>query len=329
MLSKFESGRGVLPPKALWIAGPTGVGKSEIVFRLARETGGEIISVDSMQVYRGLDIGTAKPSEEQRREIPHHLIDVVDITEPFDAAQFVLLAQRAVNDIHARGRLPILCGGTGLYFKALRSGLGSSPAGNQALRAQLERMSLSELLHELATVDPVTYDRIDQKNRRRVIRAVEVIRLTGTAYSSQRAAWEGHKLPEQGNFLCLTREIDELRHRIDARVDAMFRAGLVAETKTLLLRGLAQNRTAMQAIGYRQAVEFLQGQRSLSETIQLVKIRTRQFAKRQMTWFRKEKNLEWITLEKDIEANLQKVRLYTNDMKKNHLSYGPKDGIVL
>jgi len=329
MLSNFKPAQEVQPGNALWITGPTGVGKSEIAVRIARETGGEIISVDSMQVYRGLNIGTAKPSEEQRREIPHHLIDVVDVTESFDAAQFVVLAKRAINDILARGRFPILCGGTGLYFKALRWGLGNSPAGNQAMRAQLERMSLPELLQELATADPVTYHRIDQKNRRRVIRAVEVIRLTGTAYSSQKAPWEKQKSRDQGHFLCLSREIDELRERIDARVDAMFRAGLVAETEKLLADGLAQNRTAMQAIGYRQVVEYLQGQRSLPETIELVKSRTRQFAKRQVTWFRKEKDLEWITLGDDVQSDFEKVRFFANARKKNHLSYGPKDGIIL
>jgi tRNA dimethylallyltransferase len=319
------------PADTLLIAGPTAVGKSELAFRIAREVGGEIISVDSMQVYLGLDIGTAKPSEELRRQVPHHLIDVVNITEPFDAAQFVALARQAVNDIHERGRLPIFCGGTGLYFKAFLSGLGGAPAGNDILRTKLEDTPSAELLQELANSDPVTYNRIDRKNRRRVIRAVEVIRLTGKAYSAQKADWEQAR-KESGRepgLVCLTRETPELHQRINARVDGMFRAGLVAETEALLERGLAHNKTAMQAIGYRQVVEYLRGERSLVDTIELVKSRTRQFAKRQMTWFRKECGVKWIKLGNDIATDIEQVRFYATARNKNCLSSESKHGIVL
>src|SRR5438105_3846018 len=166
----------VLPPGSIAIAGPTAAGKSEIALCLAQELGGEIISVDSMQVYRGLDIGTAKPSKQERAEIPHHLIDVVDITETFNVARFAQLAQESVADIQARGRFPILCGGSGLHFKALLEGLGQAPPSNAVLREQLEATPLSQLLRELEERDQVIYERIDQKNRRRVMRAVEVIR---------------------------------------------------------------------------------------------------------------------------------------------------------
>ena len=177
-----------LHPRLLLLAGPTAVGKSAIALRLAEERGGEIVSVDSMQVYRGLDIGTAKPSHADRARAPHHLIDVVDVTESFDAAQFVRLAHLAVADIQSRGRLPILCGGTGLYFKAFLEGLGQTPPADVSLRAVLEATPLPELLRELAERDPATYDRIDRRNPRRLIRAVEVIRLTGKPFSAQRAA---------------------------------------------------------------------------------------------------------------------------------------------
>jgi len=319
------------PANALLIGGPTGAGKSEIAFRLARELGGEIISVDSMQVYRGLDIGTAKPSEEERREVPHHLIDIVNITEPFDAARFVVRAQKAAHDIQQRGRFPIFCGGTGLYFKALLSGLGGTPPGNDMLRAQLEGIPLTELLRELANCDPVTYNHIDKKNRRRIVRAVEVIRLTGKAYSTQKADWEKgrREFRKRPSFVCLTRETGELHQRINFRVETMFRDGLVAETEALMQCGLAGNRTAMQAIGYRQVVEYLRGDRSLSDTIELVKIRTRQFAKRQITWFKKEWGLKWIELGNNIQTNIDQIRHHTAAWQKNHLSYGPKDGIVL
>src|SRR5262245_22218552 len=158
----------------LRLAGPTAVGKSELALRLAEKLNGEIVSVDSMQVYRGLEIGTAKPSVEDRARVPHHLIDVVDLTESFDAAQFVRLANEAVAGIRARNRLPILCGGTGLYFKAFLQGLGEAPAANPTLRAELEATPLPQLLEELAMSDPASYEQIDRQNKRRVIRAVEV-----------------------------------------------------------------------------------------------------------------------------------------------------------
>lgn len=294
--------------RLLLLAGPTAVGKSEFALCVAEKLGGEIVSVDSMQVYRGLDIGTAKPLPEERSRVRHHLIDVADLTESFDAARFIRLATSAVDEIQTRGRLPILCGGTGLYFKAFLEGLGQAPPADAALRAELEASPLSELLVELAAKDPITYETIDRQNPRRVIRALEVIRLTGKPYSQQRADWSR---PESTNeaarsttgaaskerlFVGLTRSSAELGQRINARVDQMFRRGLVAETEELLKHGLAENRTAMQALGYRQVVEHLQRVRSLVETIELVKIRTRQFAKRQMTWFRKYGAWQWTNL---------------------------------
>jgi tRNA dimethylallyltransferase len=294
----------ILPPRPLLLAGPTAVGKSEIAAWLAEKLGGEIISVDSMQVYRGLDIGTAKPSSEERARVPHHLIDVVDLTESFDAARFIELAHRAVADIQGRGRLPILCGGTGLYFKVFLEGLAQAPPADDALRAALRATPLPELLRELAERDPVTYDRIDRQNPRRIIRAIEIIRLTGQPFSARRADWQHTTRNPQpaANCIGLARSPADLQQRIDARVDAMFRRGWVAETEALLKCGLAQNQTAMQALGYRQIVEHLRGERSLPETIALVKLRTRQFAKRQMTWFRRQLRLTWINLEPQANA---------------------------
>jgi tRNA dimethylallyltransferase len=295
--SQFPPPSSTLNSRCVFLAGPTAVGKSEIALLLAEKIGGEIISVDSMQVYRGLDIGTAKPSAAERARVPHHLIDVVDLTESFDAAQFVRLANAAVIEIQARGHVPIFCGGTGLYFKALLEGLGEAPAADDELRAELEAMPLPGLLAELAEKDPVTYERIDRQNPRRVVRAVEVIRLTGRKFSEQRSEWESavHS-PESTVIFGFAREREDLRKRIDARVDAMFARGLVEETKKLLERGLAQNKTALQALGYRQAVEHLRGERSLPDTIELVKSKTRQFAKRQMTWFKRQLHLKWVEI---------------------------------
>lgn len=286
------------------LAGPTAVGKSEIALALAEKLNGEIISVDSMQVYRGLDIGTAKPTLEERARIRHHLIDVVDLAESFDAAQFVKLARSALNEIRERGQVPILCGGTGLYFKAFLDGLGQAPPTDPGLRSQLEATPLSELLAELSRKDPTTFEKIDKKNARRVIRAIEVLRLTGKPYSEQRADWTTQttqtevtsKPAESRMFIGLSRSSADLQQRINVRVEKMFADGLVAETERLLQQGLAENQTALQALGYRQVVEHSRGIRSLPATIELVKIRTRQFAKRQMTWFKKYGPSTWINL---------------------------------
>lgn len=288
-------------PRVLLLAGPTAVGKTEIALLLAERLGAEIVSVDSMQVYRGLNIGTAKPTPAELARVRHHLIDVVELADAFDAAQFLRLASAAVADIQARGKPALLCGGTGLYFKAFLEGLGEAPPGDPQLRARLAASPLPELLRELAERDPATYEKIDRQNPRRVVRALEVIRLTGKPFSQQRASWgrgpgfAHHAAP----FFGLARSAEDLRRRISTRVDDMFRRGLVAETEQLLQRGLAQNQTAMQALGYRQVAEYLRGVRSLPETIELVKIRTRQFAKRQMTWFRRQVSLTWIHLTPD------------------------------
>jgi tRNA dimethylallyltransferase len=281
------------------ITGPTGSGKSAVALALAARLGGEIISVDSMQVYRGLDIGTAKPTPEDRARVPHHLIDVADLTDSFDAAHFVRLARAAVAEIQARDRWPIFCGGTGLYFKAYLEGLGCAPPADPRLRAELEATPLPELLGELERLDPPTFARIDRKNPRRVQRAVEVLRLTGKPFSRQRADWTASgDDPEAGpRVFGLARSPADLRVRIDARVAQMFARGLVAETETLLARGLEQNRTARQAIGYRQVIEHLRGVRSREETIALVRVRTWQFARRQMTWLRHQFRVTWLNVE--------------------------------
>ena len=261
----------------LLIAGPTAVGKTEVALQLAERLEGEIVSVDSMQVYRGLDIGTAKPTPEERARVPHHLIDIVDPTETFDAAQFLRHAAQAVAEIRKRNRLPILCGGTGLYFKAWLEGIGQSPAPDAALRAQLQHLPMEALLAELRERDPETFARIDRSNPRRVIRALEVIRLSGKRFSEQRMPSLARTVP----FFVLQREREELHRRIDQRVDAMFAARLVEETK------LAMNSpAARQALGYRQVIEYFEGKHTLEETIALIKVRTRQYAKRQLTWFR-------------------------------------------
>ncbi|MBW8863843.1 MAG: tRNA (adenosine(37)-N6)-dimethylallyltransferase MiaA, partial [Verrucomicrobia bacterium] len=218
----------ILHPRPVFLAGPTAVGKSALALALAEKIGGEIISVDSMQVYRGLDIGTAKPTAEERRRVPHHLIDICNLNEAFDAAQFVHHAQQAVAEIQARGHVPIFCGGTGLYFKAYISGLGEAPATDAKIRAELEATPLETLISELRERDPETYEKIDRQNPRRVVRAVEVIRLTGKKFSAQRSEWtpDSRLQTPDPTFYCFTRPTPDMHQRINLRVDEMFARGL-------------------------------------------------------------------------------------------------------
>ena len=301
------------PVNPIFLAGPTAVGKSAVALALAEKMGGEIISVDSMQVYRGLDIGTAKPTAEERQRVPHHLLDICELNEAFDAAQFIRLAQKAVEEIQSRGRTPIFCGGTGLYFKVFLDGLGEAPPADEKLRAELEAAPFAALLAELRERDPAAYEKIDKQNPRRVIRAVEVIRLTGKRFSEQRAEWKSGESkvqsPKSKVIFCFTRSADDLHRRINVRMDEMFARGLVDETRELLKCGLAENKVAMQAIGYRQVVEHLRGERDLAATMELVKIRTRQFAKRQLTWFRRHGKCAWLDLNpgENIEQTLARI----------------------
>lgn len=294
--------------KPVYLVGPTAVGKSAVALELGERCGGEIVTVDSMQVYRGLDIGTAKPSAAEQRRVPHHLIDIVGLAASFDAAKFVARTREAVAGLAGRDARPIFCGGTGLYLKAWLEGLGTSPPSDPAMRAALEAVPLPELLAELERADPVTFARIDRENPRRVVRALEVIRLTGQPFAEQRAPWTDES---RETVYCLVREPEDLRRRINVRVDEMFADGLVAETSRLLEQGLADNRQAMQAIGYRQVVEHLRGERELAETIELIKTKTWQFARRQMTWFRNQLNAVELEVRADDEIGSVADRLMT------------------
>lgn len=291
-MSSAVSVPGSLAPVVL--AGATATGKSAVALELAELVSGEIISVDSMQVYRGLNVGTAKPSAADQARVRHHLIDVIDLKESFDAARFVALAEKEVRAVQERGRVPILCGGTGLYFNAWMNGLGEAPAPDPNLRAELEALPLPALLDELARKDWAMFDEIDVQNRRRVVRAVEVIRLTGKSFSQQRAQWPERAPELAGRSFGISRSREDTVRRIHQRVDRMFAEGLVVETQRLIECGLKENRTALQAIGYRQVLEHLEGLRGKLETIELVKVRTRQLAKRQLTWFRGQMDLCWV-----------------------------------
>ena len=261
------------------IAGPTASGKSAVAMEVAKQIQAEIISVDSMQVYRGMDIGTAKPTPDEQVGIPHHLIDCAGLEETYDAARFV----REANEAERQIERPIYCGGTGLYFQARLEGLGETPQADAAMRTAIEAMRHEERLAELEAADSLTFERIDQQNPRRVVRALEVIRMTGKPFSEQRAEWQ-NTVP--ANFFLIEREREDLRTRIEARVDRMIAAGLVEETCSLRA-ALENNRVAQQALGYRQVIRHLRGELNLPDTVALIKSRTWQFARRQKTWFRR------------------------------------------
>ena len=286
----------------IYIAGPTASGKSAVALELAARTGGEILTVDSMQVYRGMDIGTAKPTFE-RDLVRHHLLDLVEVSESFSAGRWLEAAQIADREVRQRGRTPICCGGTGLYFKLLLEGLDPVPAPDLVLRAQLEATPLPVLLEELERTAPEVFARIDRQNPRRLVRAIEIERWKASQPHAAPASLVQSRGPVAGDepnsgpkspLFVLRRTADDLRARLSSRVDDMFRTGLIEETRSLLDRGLALNRTALQAIGYRQVVEHLQGLRDLPATIQCVKQKTWQYARRQMTWFRHRSGVVWV-----------------------------------
>ena len=290
----------------VYLVGPTASGKSAVALALAPLIDGEIVSVDSVQVYQGLDIGSAKPTRDEQERIPHHLLDVSAVRERFDAARFVTLAREAVASIRKRGKTPIFCGGTGLYLHAYLHGLGEAPAGDARLRQELASFSLDEQLEQLRRLDPESFERIDRRNPRRVERALEVVLLTGKPFSESRADWASSR--EQGPlFYGIAWDKELLWRRIESRAETMMSAGLVEETRAAIAEGLLENLSAAHAIGYRQAIEFLEGRWKHPELIEEIVLRTRQFAKRQMTWFRGKANVAWTRPEN--EGDLMKLAL--------------------
>ena len=279
------------------VVGPTASGKSDLALRLAREHGGEIISCDSLQVYRGLDIGSAKPSIRERREIPHHLVDVVEPDQPFSAVDYARLGRRAAGEIAGRGRLVIVAGGTGLYLRALLTGLFEGPSSDAALRSRLEGLADrhgEERLHRvLARADPASARRIPPRDRVRVIRALEVLRATGRPMSVHHAAppaaLEGFAVLTLG----IAPDRGALRERVEGRTAAMFAMGLLEEVRGLLGRGYSADLRPLRAIGYRQAVAVVGGEMDVAAARHDIVTDTMQYAKRQMTWFQHQSGAVW------------------------------------
>ncbi|MBO5203465.1 MAG: tRNA (adenosine(37)-N6)-dimethylallyltransferase MiaA [Clostridia bacterium] len=274
------------------VVGPTASGKSALALEIARRFGGEIISCDSMQIYRRMDIGTAKPTKEEQARIPHHMIDVVEPTESFSCADYVSLADKVIRDVHARGKLPIICGGTGLYLDALLRENDFTPSiTDEALRAELlefARVHGAEALHaELEKIDPESAAATHPNNVKRVARAIEIYRLSGVTKTEtdRQSRLGGNRFDVRAVGLVYSHR-EALYERIDKRVDMMLEAGLEAETRALLAEGVFdKNATAAQAIGYKELLGYIEGRESLGESTERLKQATRRYAKRQLTWF--------------------------------------------
>ncbi|MCX2727884.1 tRNA (adenosine(37)-N6)-dimethylallyltransferase MiaA [Thermomicrobium sp. 4228-Ro] len=305
------------PKPVVAIVGPTAVGKTATAIRLALEFDGEVVSVDSRYFYRGMDIGTDKPSVEERQGVPHHLIDILDPRDEYSLALFQRDARRAIEEIQSRGRLPLVTGGTPLYLRALLEGWRIPPAPpNPELRAQLElraREERPEVLHrELALVDPAAAARIPPSNVRRVIRALEVFMTTGRPMSEL----EGKEPPDWCVlWIGLTMPREELYRRIDERVERQIARGLVEEVQRLLREGVPATAPAMTALGYRQIVAYLEGRTTLEEAIARIKYDTHRYARHQMTWLRRLKQIEWYDVTTDgwYDAVRERVRTFLDE----------------
>ena len=285
----------------LALVGPTATGKTETAILAAEALGGEIVNADSMSFYRGMDIGTAKPTVEERARIPHHLVDILDPDEPFTVAEYKARAEAAIDNVLARHRVPILVGGSGLYVRAVISGVSfkqapPDPELRQQLTAQAEREGTEALHARLAEVDPEAAARITPRDLKRIIRALEVYLTTGETISSLQAL--DRERPPRYNTcqFGLTLPREELYRRIEARLDQQLAAGLVAEVQGLLDQGCHEGLVPMKGLGYAQLARYLRGACSFDEAVVALKRDTRRFAKRQLTWFRADKRIQWVDM---------------------------------
>ncbi|WP_442481986.1 tRNA (adenosine(37)-N6)-dimethylallyltransferase MiaA [Aeoliella sp. SH292] len=281
-----------------FLTGATAVGKSAVGVALAQQLGAEIISLDSMAIYRGMDIGTAKPTAEQQAAVPHHLIDIRDPDEEYSVAQYLADAERVVRDIRARDRQVLFVGGTPMWLKCLLRGLFDGPAANWELRGEIEReaaiLAPGELHKRLEMVDPLAATQIHPNDTRRLIRALEVFRSTGEPISHQQLEFDESRAAEDCRVFVLNRPREVQHQRIEERVDKMLADGLVEEVRALTEDGKQLGRTASQAVGYQEVLEYLAGESDEHTMTEKIKTRTRRFAKRQGTWFRSLGECRWV-----------------------------------
>lgn len=307
----------IMPPSALspvLLLGCTASGKSAVSLELARRLNAEILSVDSMQVYRRMDIGTAKPSPAELATVPHHLINVAEPSESFSVARFVALADRAIADIHARGRCALVLAGTPLYLMGLMYGMFEGPSADEAVRSELrqraERDGRASLHAELARVDPEAAQRIHPNDYKRIERALEVWRLTGRRLSEQQQQWAAGMMRYPARVVGIRREKEDNSRRINARVRQMMDAGLVDEVRGLLAESAGLSEQARQALGYAQVMAYLQREMSLEEAVEEIKIQTRRLAKHQRTWFRKFPMARWVDAGADDSTEMVADKLW-------------------
>lgn len=281
------------------LTGPTAVGKTELSISLAKAIGGEVISADSMQVYKYMNIGTAKIRQEEMDGVPHHLIDILEPDVAFNVAMFKELAKKAADEIYERGHIPIVVGGTGFYIQALLYDIDfSEEDSDQHIRSELEQLAAqkgSEYLHDLLReVDPESADQIHHHNVKRVIRALEYYRMHGEKISIHNERERQKQSPYQFLYFVLTHDRQVLYERIERRIDKMIQEGLVEEVDNLLKMGYNRNLVSMQGLGYKEIVPYLMGECTLDEAVYVLKRDTRHFAKRQLTWFRRERDVRWL-----------------------------------
>ena len=308
--------------RVICVAGPTASGKTKMGVALARRFGGEVVSVDSMQIYRGMAIGTAAPTEEEMEGIPHHMVAVADPAENWSVARFTRQADACVQDILRRGKRPILVGGTGLYLDALVRGSEFAPGDSsgqtrQALQRELEQGGIGPLWQQLQEIDPECARRLHPGDEKRILRALEVWRETGETMTEHDRRTRLLPPRYQAYYIGLTFEDRaDLKERIDRRVDEMVDRGLLQEVQTLLERGLPRSATALQAIGYKQFLAVYDGSATAEEAVAEVKLRSRQYAKRQLTWLRRNKDIHWILWGKnpDFPKGLQNAAEYLTAM---------------
>jgi tRNA dimethylallyltransferase len=285
----------------VFIIGCTGCGKGSLGREVARRGGAEIVSLDSMKVYRRMDVGTAKPSHDDRQAIPHHMIDVAEPSEDYSVAQFVEGAQRAMEGIRGRGKPVLVVGGTPLYLKAMTEGLFEGPSADPAIRARLYAEAADDgppkIHRQLQQIDPVAAERIHPNDLRRTVRALEVHELTGSPISELQKQWDRQPPRDDLILIGLRRTKEDQARRMNQRVVRMMDAGLLDEVRALLAEPKPMSRSASQALGYAEIIEHLTGERSLAEACEMIKIHTRKFAKAQRTWFKRFVETHWIDLE--------------------------------
>jgi tRNA dimethylallyltransferase len=293
----------MLKKKIIFLVGPTAVGKTDVAVKLARKLKAEIISCDSMQIYRGLDIGTQKPSLKLRKATPHHMIDILPPSREFSAADFRKRALRLIKVIHSKGKIPLFVGGTGLYMKALIDGLFPSPPKDERLRRELykqaKRLGSGYLHKKLKGIDPSAAEKIHPNDLKKIVRSLEICHTTGKTVTELKAQTKSLTDEFDIKIFGLIRPREELYRRIDERVDRMFEEGFLDEARKMSKKKLSF--TASQAIGYREAFDYFKGKITLDEVKALIKKNTRHYAKRQLTWFRADKRVAWIPVKEEFE----------------------------